>query len=406
MSARSLFFTAVSVEGQDLRGLYRANSPKEAVEALKRLGLTAKRLIPIPTLLLPLVEALARDGAPPQEVSFLMRQLATMYRAGVPLTKTFDSLVGSDWSPELGMSVRILSRSIHAGATLSDSMRLCPRVFSRACIALIRTGEVSGRLGEALDNCANILEEEAATRQRIGAALSYPAFTFALFAIAVTLMAFLVLPRFAEVLRGFGSQMPLPARMMMHTAEWVFQPWVLFVLLELGLLSLLLGRAWFRTRAGQQFLEGLLERVPPIQRFLRKMWLARLSFTLAALVDAGIPIVEALRCSRSVVGSPALGEALDGAVKHMVNGMDIATAFYAQGFPSTFVQLLKVGEETGQLVTLLGFVRKIYEEEVDATVTMFLSLLEPLLLLLMGLCVCGFVLAMMLPMVSIFGAVA
>ncbi len=406
MSARSLFFTAVSVEGQNLRGLYRANTTQEALEGLQRLGLKPKRLVPVPPTLIPLAEAFARDGAPPQEVSFLMRQLATMYRAGIPLTKTLDSLMSTDWSPELAMSVRILGRSIHAGATLSDSMRLCPRVFSRACVALVRTGEVSGRLGEALDNCANILEEEAATRQRIGAALSYPAFTFALFSIAVLLMAFLVLPRFAEVLRGFGTQMPLPARLMMHSAEWIFQPWVLVVLMELLLLAVFLGRAWFRTRAGQEFLEGLLERIPPIQRFLSKMWLARLSFTLAALVDAGIPIVEALRCSRSVVGSPALGKALDGTVEHMVNGMDIATAFYAQGFPSTFVQLLKVGEETGQLVALLGFVRKIYEEEVDATVTMFLSLLEPMLLLLMGLCVCAFVLAMMLPMVSIFGAVA
>lgn len=405
MSARSLYFKAVSVEGQHLKGLFRAESTEEAVKALERIGLSPSRIVPVPALVLPFLEAGGRDGAPPHEIGILMRQLATMYRAGVPLTKTLDTVTGSDWSPELGLSVRILGRAIHAGSTLSDAMRLCPRVFSRASIALIRTGEVSGRLGEALDNCANILEEEAATRQRIGAALSYPAFTFALFSLAVLLMAFLVLPRFAEVLRGFGAQMPLPARMMMHGTEWVFQPWVLFVVLESLFLAGLLGRAWLRTPTGQEFLEGLLERVPPVQRFLKKMWLARLSFTLAALVDAGIPIVESLRSARSVVGSPALAKALDGAVEHMVNGMDIATAFYAQGFPPTFVQLLKVGEETGQLVTLLGFVRKIYEEEVDATVTMFLSLLEPILLLFMGLCVCAFVLAMMLPMVSIFGAI-
>lgn len=403
---KTFYFKARNEQGDTLHGLYNSNSKTSVTNRLQQLGLVSERLISLPALVLPLMEVLGRDRVPVREVSVMMRQFATMYRAGVPLVRVLDSLENASWSTELALATRVLARSVHAGLTLSEAMRLSPKVFSPPCVSLIRTGELSGRLAESLEHCADILEEEAAMRRRIVAALTYPAFTMALFTVAAILMAFMVLPRFAEVLRGFNKDLPLPAALLMKASELVFQPWVLLVGIQVGLLGWVLLRSWLRLTSGRAFMDSVLQSLPPVRSFLEKMWMARLSYTMAALVDCGIPIVDAIRSSQTAVDSPGLSRSLESVVQHVSNGMEVSNAFYTQQFPATFVHLIKVGEETGQVVALLGHLRRVYDQEVEVAAAIFLNLLEPLLLLVMGLGVGGFLLTMMLPLISVFGAVA
>ncbi|MCA9795047.1 MAG: type II secretion system F family protein, partial [Candidatus Eremiobacteraeota bacterium] len=263
-----------------------------------------------------------------------------------------------------------------------------------------------GRMAESLNHCADLMEGEADLKGKVGAALVYPAFITVLFMLAGVLIAFLVLPRFAEILAGFDRQLPLPALLLLKFVQVAFQPWVFLVGLEASLLGWFLLRAWFRAAAGREFVDRSLNSIPLVRNLMEKIWMARLSYTLAALVESGVGLMDALKSSKSSMDSPTLEASLDKVVGFVSNGMEMSNAFYVEAFPPTFVQLLAVGEETGQVVPLLERLQALYEQEVELAVAMFLNLLEPILLGVMGFGVGAFLLTLMLPMLSLFGAVS
>ena len=230
-------FRATTEAGQSLTGLYRAKDAATVTNRLSQLGLAADRPMPVPNMLVPVLESFGSRTVPARELAVLMRQFAVMYQSGVPLVRALECLEASEWTTQLAIAVRVLGRSIHSGLTLSEGMRLSPQVFTPAAISLVKTGEITGRMAESLNHCADLMEGEADLKGKVGAALVYPAFITVLFMLAGVLIAFLVLPRFAEILAGFDRQLPLPALLLLKFVQVAFQPWVFLVGLEASLLG-------------------------------------------------------------------------------------------------------------------------------------------------------------------------
>jgi type IV pilus assembly protein PilC len=331
------------------------------------------------------------------DVAIFSRQLATMMSSGVPLVQAFDIIGRGHENPRMQSMLISIKNDIEGGSNLSDALAKHPFQFDDLYCNLVRAGEHAGILDSILDKVATYKEKTEAIKGKIKKALFYPtAVIVVAFVITAILMIF-VIPEFEKLFAGFGADLPAVTKFVINMSK-VFQEWWWAIFGGIGLAIYGLLQAKKRSKKFQVFLDKFLLKVPIIGPILNKAAIARYARTLATMFAAGVPLVEAMESVAGAVGNVVYGQAVLRMRDEVATGTQLNVAMKSSGlFPNMVVQMTAIGEEAGSMDTMLSKVADFYEEEVDNAVDGLSSLLEPLIMAILGVLIGGLVIAMYMP---------
>lgn len=398
MTATLWTYAALDTEGLSVDGKLQAESEGAAVARVRDLGYRPLRVQPARESLL------ERDFefnvfAPKVKTAELagsIRQLASMLRAGVPMMRGL-RVVTDQSSPALHAAWAAVHTEIESGEALSTAMQRRERVFGTVLVSLVRAGEASGTLDEALAQAATALERKAELRRKVRSALAYPIAVLALVAIVVLAMALFVVPVFREVYADLGGTLPLPTRVVLGASGFL-ATYLPFLAIGTAF-AISAFRRWQRTERGGMLVARTLFRVPVVGDLVRRTALARAARSLAVLSASGVPLLEALEIAGDVSGSAVVRQVMRDAADGVRNGRTLSSELERSAvIPPLFSQVVAVGEESGDLTEMLQLVGDVYESEVDSASQNFSAVVEPLLIAFLGVVVGGIVLSLYLPM--------
>ena len=343
-----------------------------------------------------------------RDLSIFCRQFATMIGAGVPLVRCLDVLEQQTSSASLKMIIRDIEHEIEGGATLSRAMSKYPRAFSNLAVGLVRAGEVGGVLDETLDRLAGFLEKDMELRRRVKSAMTYPTLVL-FFALAIVLfLSLFIIPRFISLFKELGmqeDQFPLPTLMLVRFSNFVVHKWWIVLLILVGLF---IAFARFRTtKTGKRLWDLVKLKTPVFGRLNHELSIARFARTLATLMSSGVPILHALETTAGTVDNDLMSDAILQSRASIREGDTIANPLAASRmFPPMVVQMITIGEETGQLDSMLTKVAEFYEAEVDARLESLTAALEPVMIVGLGFIVGFIVISMFMPLISIISGLS
>lgn len=324
-----------------------------------------------------------------QALVIFSRQFATMIDAGVRVVKCLDILENQTKDPCLKPCLNQVKRDVTSGLSLTEAMAKHPKVFSKLYVSMIRAAEAGGILDHVLDRLAFFLEKEQELRSKIKAAMMYPV-VILIFSTVITagLMIF-VLPKFLDIFTQLGAPLPATTKALFAISHFMTVNWWLGPALIFGLISFV---KWYGNRpSGRMAIDGLKLRIPVVGEMIQKMSVSRFSRTFATLVAAGVPMLRSLEIVGETSGNAVIARAIDTARTNVREGKKISEPLKASGlFPELVTQMIDVGEETGRLSEMLTKVADFYDSEVENAVKGLTSLIEPLMIVFMGVMV-GFI---------------
>jgi type IV pilus assembly protein PilC len=339
-----------------------------------------------------------------EDIAIFSRQLATMLTAGIPMVQAFEIIgVGHD-KPAMRKLVLAIKGDIETGNTLNQSLAKHPLYFDDLFVNLVEAGEHAGALETVLEKIASYKEKTEALKKKIKKALFYPAAVLAVAVIVTVILLIFVIPQFESLFKGFGADLPTFTQMVINLSRWLqSKGWILLILVVGGAFTF--GYFYKRSRPMRQFLDRSSLQVPVIGPILKKAAVARFARTLATMFGAGVPLVEAMKSVAGATGNIVYQDAVMKMRDEISTGMRLQRAMENTGlFPNMVVQMIAVGEESGSLDEMAAKVADFFEADVDAAVDGMSSLLEPLIMVILGVLVGGLVIAMYLPIFKL-GAV-
>jgi len=335
-----------------------------------------------------------------RELTVFTRQFATMVNAGLSMVRTLSILEEQSESSKLKKLIGEVRSDVEQGMTLSDAFGKHPQTFSSLMVNMVRAGEVGGVLDEVLNRIAGFYEKDMALRQKVRAAVTYPVAIF-IFSIGIIMfLVFFILPQFIGFFEGLNLTLPWPTRVLIIFTRMMTTYWYLIF----GLLALMLYglRTYIRTPPGRMSFDRFKLRIPIFGPLVRKVTISRFSRTLGTLISSGVPIMQALEVVAKAVDNTIVSQAIDNVRASIREGESVALPLQASGlFPPMVVQMTAVGEETGQLDSMLTKVADFYDAEVETTLSQLTSIIEPLLILFLGFVVGFIVLAFYMPLYQI-----
>jgi type IV pilus assembly protein PilC len=339
-----------------------------------------------------------------KDIAVFTRQLATMMKAGVPLLQAFDIVGRGATNPRLTKLLNDIRTDVETGTSLSVAFRKHPMQFNALYCNLVEAGEQGGILEQLLDRLAIYEEKTMQLKQKIKSALVYPVAVMVVAFIVLTIIMIFVIPTFKEVFTSFGAELPAPTLAVMWMSEqFVKYWWLLFGVLIGG--GYFFIQTWRRSEKVQMAMDRLFLRIPVFGDLIRKAVLARWTRTLSTMFGAGVPLVEALDSVGGASGNAVYMQATEQIQKEVSTGTALTMAMQNTGvFPTMVLQMASIGEESGSLDHMLGKAAEFYEEEVDEMVKGLSSLMEPFIIVILGVLIGGIVVAMYLPIFKL-GAV-
>ena len=339
-----------------------------------------------------------------KDVAIMSRQFATMINSGLSLLRALNILSEQTENKELARVIGEVRSDVERGSSLSSALSKHPKAFSNLYVAMVRAGEAGGVLDSALLRLAETMEYQVALRQKIKSAMTYPVVVFVMVLLIVTAMLIFVVPMFEDLYKELGGVLPLPTRILLAVSAAVVKFWYVvagvIALLAFGL------RRYVTTDKGRAQLDALKLKVPIFGPLFHKVALSRFSRTLAVLMRSGVPILQALEIVSETVGNKVVGKAILDVQQSVKEGESIAKPLESHSvFPPMVVQMLAVGEETGALDTMLEKIAEFYDQEVEASVEALTSLIEPVLIAVMGAAVGSMVVALYMPMFNIINLI-
>jgi type IV pilus assembly protein PilC len=340
-----------------------------------------------------------------KDIALFTRQLATMMKAGVPLLQSFDIVGKGAPNPAVGKLVYEIKTEVETGSSLAQAFRKYPLYFDQLFCNLVQAGEQAGILETLLDRLATYQEKILAIQSKIKSALFYPiAIIVVAFIITAVIMIF-VIPAFKEVFSNFGADLPAPTLFVMAISDFFVKYWYLIFTLAIGGVIGFL-QAWKRSLAVQIFMDRLMLKMPMFGELVRKSVIARWTRTLSTMFAAGVPLVEALDSVGGASGNYVYAQATKQIQNEVSTGTSLTNAMQnVNVFPSMVLQMVSIGEETGALDGMLSKVADFYEAEVDDAVEALSSLMEPVIMVVLGTLIGGMVIAMYLPIFKMGQAV-
>lgn len=331
-------------------------------------------------------------------------QLAAMLGGGLHLVRILTALAAESPHKVFTKVLEKVRDDITAGGTFADALAQHPHVFNTLYVSIVRAGELSGSLPVVLDTMTTYLEKTDAIRRKVKGAIAYPAVILVVAILIVIFMILKIVPIFHEVYEKAGAVLPLPTRMLIALSN-VLRDYLLFMVLGLGIVVLLVYSI-YQSRGGRKVFDRVKLNMPLFGSLIRKSIMARTCRTLSVLLNAGIPLIEAMETVSRVAGNAIIEEALTGATQRMRDGGTIADTLRQTGeFPSMVTQLVATGEESGTLPGMLGRAATYYEQQVDQSVATLSTLIEPLMIVLMGGMAGGVILALYLPIFNLGRAI-
>jgi type IV pilus assembly protein PilC len=390
-------YDAINAEGLELTGEIHAADPVSAQEQLRQRGLLAQNLVERRAK----GEAGARAAfkkVKAKSLQVFFRQLATMIEAGVSVVSALVTLEDQTNDKYLREVIAEIRSDVEAGMVLSKAFARHPKVFNRLYVSLIEAGESSGTLDEVLDRAATQVEKETKLKRRIRGAMVYPAVVTTFACLVLTFMLMFIIPVFVGVYDQLHGHLPSLTQAVMAMSRALRNWWfVIFPAIAAIVFAL---RKLKRTERGRQVWDSFKLRIPmKIGDVVRKVALARMSRTLATLVAAGVDIIRALEIAAATAGNCVIEQSLVHVRERVHEGVPIGAPLVSDPvFPPMLGQMVKVGEETGELEKMLGKLADFYEDEVDASIQSLTSIIEPVLMIGVGAMVGTIVISMYLPM--------
>ena len=340
----------------------------------------------------------------PKDIAIFSRQLSTMMAAGVPLVQAFDIIGKGHEKPSMQELVMNIKTEVESGTSLADSLAKHPKYFDDLFVNLVNSGEQSGALETLLDKIATYKEKTEELKGKVKKALFYPTAVLVVAFVVSAILLLFVVPQFQELFEGFGADLPAFTLFVIKLSE-LMQQWWWLVLLGIGAAVFAFINAKKRSPAVRRNLDVIALKIPVVGLILEKSAIARFARTLSTMFSAGVPLVEALESVAGATGNALFEEATMRMKDEVATGTQLQQSMRATNlFPNMVVQMVAIGEESGSLDDMLGKVADFYEQEVDNLVDGLSSLLEPLIMAILGVVVGGLVIAMYLPIFKL-GAV-
>jgi len=380
-------------------GYIEAESEQDAINKLTRMG-HFPISVKYETLALEKKGGIAMRKIPKRDIAAFTRQLSTLIESGINILNAFNIISGQAINKNLGVILNDISGRIKEGSSLSESLELFPGVFSSMYCAMVRTGETSGDLKNTLKRLADYIEAEEEFRNSLRSAMVYPFFIFAVSALTVVVLLVFVIPRLVVMFRDMGQALPLPTRMLIGISDFLRDYW--WIIIGGIFIIVFFLRRMYKSPKGRLSWDNFRLKAAFFGEVTLKAEVARLMRTLSLLLSSGITITTALDISASVLDNQVLKKEMLKFKEQISSGSSLYQAFKdSKLFPELVVNIISVGEETGALDKSLMNVAVDYEREVDRTLKDFIRLLEPVIILVMGLIVGFIVISMLLPIFQI-----
>lgn len=377
-------------KGKVIKGEMRASSETLVSSTLRRQGISVTKLKK--------QSGLAKKGkVTDKDVTLFTRQLATMMKAGVPLLQSFDIVGKGHSNPAVAKLLLDIKSDVETGSSLSTAFRKYPLYFDSLFCNLINAGEQAGILDTLLDRLATYKEKIQAIKSKIKSALFYPISIIVVAFVITALIMIFVVPAFKELFSSFGADLPTPTLVVMTISE-IFVEWWWAIFGAIGGGLWFFFYTWKRSLAMQATMDRLILKIPVFGELIRKATIARFARTLSTMFAAGVPLVEALDSVAGAAGNRVYYDATKLVQSEISTGTSLTVAMQnSEVFPNMVLQMTAIGEESGALDSMLSKVADFYEAEVDDAVEALSSLMEPIIMVVLGTLIGGLVIAMYLP---------
>lgn len=320
-----------------------------------------------------------------KDLVIFTRQLATMINAGVPIVKSLATLQAQTENKYFKDSIGQITKKVESGTGLSEALSDYPKIFPTIYINMVKAGEEGGILDQALLRLALQTEKDAAIKKKVKSAMTYPTVIGGITVLAFFVLMTSVVPKLGEVIKGMGAPLPTLTKVMLAAGDFMKSPMFVVSFLVLSVGGTIAVRRYIRTEKGRYQFHFLLLKLPIVKVLITKVAIARFARTFSSLMSAGVTVLVAIETTSGAVGNKVIEKELTEAAKAVKNGSQFSTALAdSKVFPPIVSQMLSIGEETGQIDQILVKVAEFYEEEVDAFVDSLTSIIEPLMILVLG----------------------
>ncbi len=396
-------YKAISPQGAVSRGVVESPNLAAASEVLEEKNLVVLQLRQT-TKVRASVSGFSLGFIKQKDIVMLARQMSVMIAATVPIVPALRILSAQTEQPKLKAVTREMADDVDGGLQISQAFAKHPRYFSRFFVAMIRSGETSGRLDEVLNYLADQMEKDYDLTSRIRGAMVYPAFiVVSLIAVAIIMMIF-VIPKMSGLLLESGAQLPLQTRVLIGTSNFIATYWWALAIVVVGILIVL--RLWVQSKSGRVAWDQILLRLPVFGLITQKIIIVRMCRSLSTLIRGGVSISAALEITSEVVDNAAFRDILTKTIKEVQDGNSITTVMMQSKIvPRIVAEMMSIGEKSGKIDEILERLSAFYDREVSALVASLTSLIEPIIMVVMGVGVAFMVMAVLMPMFQLANAI-
>jgi len=389
--------------GEKRKGEVEAPDQAGALAQIKRFRLTDVVIKEKPKDLLENI-ALFKPGVTGKDIVIFTRQLSTMINAGLPLVQGLEILEKQQENPTFRKALSEIRSDVEAGSTLADSMRKKPKIFDNLFTNMIEAGETGGILDTILSRLAVFMEKSMALKKKIKGAMTYPTVCLAISLIILVIILVFVIPVFSKMFQDFGSTLPVPTQIVVSMSEF-FKGNIIYLMIGLFMLIFVIKKI-YSTQKGRLAIDKGLLSAPVIGMLLRKVAVAKFTRTLSTMLQAGVPILEALQVVAKTAGNKIIENAVFRVGDAIAEGRPLADPLEESGvFPNMVIQMINVGESVGALDAMLEKIADFYDAEVDQAVDNLTAMIEPFMMVFLGGMIGGLVVAMYLPIFKIASVV-
>ena len=396
-------YQARTKEGDVQMGIVEAASQEAALSILQKYGLYITYLeeVVIPPFYARNIRFFR--GVSRKDIVIFSRQLSIMFKAGIPLAEALMVMGRQTQNPDFREKIIKISEKVEGGTSFSQALQFYPKEFTSFYVNIVKSGEVGGKLSDSLNYLADHLEREYNLQTKIQGALIYPAFVLLLFFIVAVVMGILVLPGLISIVESAGQEVSLITKIVIAFSNFFEKSGWIVILAVIGL-GIFFYR-YFKTPEGKKIFDKYSLNIPGLGTLLKKIYLTRFAENLTTLIAAGLPITKALEITGDVVGNEVYKSVILKTMDEVRKGEPISSVLerYPETISPFFVQMTLVGEKSGQLDNILLYVVDFYQREVDSSVESFMKLLEPILIIFLGVVVGGLAVSLLLPLYQTIG---
>lgn len=393
-------YTGVTSSGKQVKGEIQAENKNEVISLLRK-----KKVRPLSIRNASLdISFSFLEKVHLKDISRFTRQFSAMTSAGLPLVQCLDILASQTENKKLAATVKQISNDIQGGSTLAEALQKHPTIFNTLYCNMVAAGEASGNLDVVLSRLADYQEKSEALRRKIKGAMTYPIIVLIVAILATVTMFTFVVPTFTQMFADMGGTLPLPTRIVMQISDFLIHYYILIIATAAGL-----GAAFYyyqKTADGKMRIDYLKLKIPVLGDLERKSSISRFSQTLSTLLTSGVTILDALSITAKTAGNKVLEKGIIKTLERISGGQTIAEPLKETGvFPPMVIHMIAVGEKTGDLADMLKKIADFYQEEVDAAIDALTSIIDPVMILGIGLIIGGTLIAMYLPMFDLIGTI-